>query len=60
MRNEKQYFFLLLQSVKFFLIKNRLFLWKKRKQMAHSYFTPIFKIQIVKIIKAAGGFFCTL
>nr|DAU87539.1 MAG TPA: hypothetical protein [Caudoviricetes sp.] len=25
-----------------------------------SYFAPIFKIQIVKKIKAAGGFFCTL
>jgi len=26
--------------------------------MDHSYFAPIFKIQIVKKIKAAIGFFC--
>ena len=39
-------------------MKKGCFLEQDRQQMDHSYFAPIFKIQIVKKIKAAIGFFC--
>ena len=56
----KNNIFLLFQMVKLFLIKKEAVFFSARTAAeAHSYFTPIFKIQIVKKIKAAIGFFCT-